>query len=114
MAHVMTQPSLSSSLVTLMASRLHNAMRPRLRAGGDGVYAARRYDCERSRPPAGNPSPAGAPRPDNASCALSHDHQTPDHRADDRGDEGPADDLLCVDLGGRRIIKKKKKQTKKN
>src|SRR5450756_3111399 len=25
-----------------------------------------------------------------------------------------ADDLLCVDLGGRRIIKKKKKKTKKN
>src|SRR5680860_1879204 len=25
-----------------------------------------------------------------------------------------ADDLLCVDLGGRRIIKKKKKQKKKN
>src|SRR5680860_1723612 len=75
-----------------LTSRLHNAMRPGLRAGGDGVYAARRYECERSRPPAGNPSAAGAPRPDNTSCALPHDHQTPDHGADDRGDEGPADD----------------------
>ena len=57
---------------------------------------------ERSRPPAGNSSPPGAARQDDTSCALSRDHEAPDHGSDDRGDEGPADITRTVPPPSRR------------
>src|SRR5450756_2327080 len=84
------------------------------------VHRARRVVRQPGPPPAGAvllpPGGRGAePRDDDRAV---HARPRP-HRHDPRGwacllyTSDAADDLLCVDLGGRRIIKKKKKKKKK-